>query len=69
MDDARIYNYALNAYQVAQLYVDAIPTASICPEYKAGDINRDCKVNLEDFAELARIWMECGRIPATECAK
>jgi hypothetical protein len=69
VDDARIYNYALNAYQVAQLYVDAIPGASICPEYKIGDINRDCKVNMEDFAEMARIWMECGRIPASECAK
>jgi hypothetical protein len=67
VDDARIYNYALNANQVAQLYVDAIPTAVICPEYHAEDLNRDCKVNMEDFAELARIWMECGRIPVSEC--
>lgn len=67
VDDARIYNYALNPYEVAQLYIDVVPTAVICPEYKAGDINRDCKVNMEDFAEMARIWMECGRIPASEC--
>jgi len=69
MDDIAIYDYALSPYEVAQLYVDVIPGASVCPEYKAGDINRDCKVDLSDFAELARIWMECGRIPASECAK
>jgi hypothetical protein len=67
VDDARIYNYALSPYEVAQLYVEVIPGASVCPDYKVGDINRDCKVNMEDFAELARIWMECGRIPVSEC--
>ncbi|HEV57404.1 MAG TPA: hypothetical protein ENN87_07885 [Phycisphaerales bacterium] len=67
VDDARIYNYALDAYEVAQLYINAVPDAVICPEYDVADLNRDCKVNLLDFAELARVWMECGRIPVSEC--
>lgn len=69
MDDLALYNYALNPYEIAQLYVDTVPGAAVCPEYPAGDINRDCKADLNDFAELARIWMECGRIPASECGK
>ncbi len=69
VDDARIYNYALSPVEIAQLYVNAKPGASVCPEYAAGDINKDCKVTMADFAELARVWMECGRIPESECAK
>jgi hypothetical protein len=69
VDDARIYNYALDPAQIAQLYVDVKPDARICPVAPTGDFNGDCKVNMLDFAELARIWMECGRIPVSECAK
>jgi len=67
VDEARIYNYALDAYEVAQLYIDVVPDAVICPEYDAADLNKDCKVNLADFAELAAVWMQCGRIPVSEC--
>jgi hypothetical protein len=69
VDEARIYNYALNPYQIAQLYVDVKPGISVCIEHPSGDINGDCKVNLMDFAELARIWMDCGRIPVSGCSK
>ncbi|NLH15399.1 MAG: hypothetical protein GX455_02360 [Phycisphaerae bacterium] len=69
VDDARIYNYALDPYQIAQLYVDAKPGESVCPEFAPGDINKDCKVTMADFAELARVWMECGRIPESECTQ
>ncbi|MBN1816546.1 MAG: hypothetical protein JW828_04250 [Sedimentisphaerales bacterium] len=68
VDDARIYNYALDAFEVAQLYIDVVPDAVICPEYDPADLNQDCKVNLLDFAELARVWAECGRAPLSECS-
>ncbi|MBN1124774.1 MAG: hypothetical protein JXA82_07195 [Sedimentisphaerales bacterium] len=67
VDDARIYNYALDAFEVAQLYIDVVPDAVICPEFDAADFNQDCKVNLLDFAELAKVWMNCGRVPVSEC--
>lgn len=38
-----------------------------CPEYPAGDINRDCQVDLEDLALLALSWMECNREPSHTC--
>jgi len=67
VDDARVYNYALDAREIAELYIEVVPDAVICPEYDAADLNRDCKVNLLDFAELARVWMSCGRVPVSEC--
>jgi len=32
-----------------------------------GDTDGDCRVNLEDFANLASEWMDCGRFPESAC--
>lgn len=62
LDDVRIYNYALSARDIAQLYYDgtAIP---VCVSRRAGDINGDCVIDLDDLAILASGWLNCGLFP------
>jgi len=44
--------------------VDAVSDVSACGDYKhpypVGDINKDCRVNIADFALLAANWLECS---------
>ena len=43
--------------------VDAVSDVAVCGDpthpYPAGDITRDCRVDLLDFAILAETWLEC----------
>jgi hypothetical protein len=65
LDEVRIYNYALTADEVADLYVaDSGPYCRWKPTY---DINDDCEVTLADFALIAAEWLECGIYPASAC--
>lgn len=36
-------------------------------EYSAGDINRDCQVNLGDFAVVGEDWMKCTTPDGQNC--
>ncbi|MCK4999533.1 MAG: hypothetical protein KAS23_08355 [Anaerohalosphaera sp.] len=73
LDDMRIYNYPLDSFEVAQLYIDFVPDADpICANRPEFDFTGpegvpDCKVNLYDFAEIAKEWLVCGVIPASDC--
>ena len=73
LDDMRIYNYPLDSFEVAQLFVDFVPDADpICanrPEFDftGPDGIPDCKVNLYDFAEIAADWLVCNIIPTSDC--
>ncbi len=67
MDDIQIKNYAMDAYEVAQSYVDVITDAVICVELPANDFNEDCKVDLADYALFALDWLECGKAPLSSC--
>lgn len=69
MDDLRVYNYTLTAAEAAQLYVDFVPGATICPTAPAYDFNGDCQVDLTDLAEFAVGWLECRLIPADACGQ
>lgn len=66
IDDVRIYNYALSPSEIGQLYFD-ITGIPVCVKQPVGDTDNDCNVDLADFANLARDWMACGLIPATQC--
>jgi hypothetical protein len=66
VDDARLYNYGLDKYQVAQLYVD-VKDEGVCTDPIAADFTGDCLVTIEDFALLASEWLFCGRTPALMC--
>ncbi len=64
VDDARVYNYPLNATEVALLYTDTVTDAMVCvggnPQY---DLNGNCRVDLPDLVLLASEWLECNLVP------
>lgn len=80
IDEVKAYNYALDHDEIAQTYADGVGK-NACKEYTASDRNRDCFVDLADFARLAADpidldalavmaaeWLDAGNIiePATE---
>ncbi len=67
IDDVRLYNYVIDEYERARLYVDANPGTVICVSPVAMDLNNDCRINLEDFALFAEQWMVCNRNPMASC--
>ena len=66
LDDVHIWNYSLDAMEVALKYNEFVE-ANVCIEIPELDFNGDCIVNLADFAEIAAEWMECNNVPVTEC--
>ena len=38
-----------------------------CPAYPVADFNKDCLVNLADFAVTASQWLECNLVPQKNC--
>lgn len=59
LDDARIYNYALDARAIAQLYLFGRPDAgNFVMESPTGDANGDGRVDLADLAELAAKYLD-----------
>jgi hypothetical protein len=56
LDEVEIYNYALDAAAIAQIYAD-LKGEGVCPTPQAYDLDGDCIVNLEDFKLLASEWL------------
>ncbi|MBI9016713.1 MAG: immunoglobulin domain-containing protein [Phycisphaerae bacterium] len=60
LDDVRIYSYALSLSEIAQLQIDMLG-GSICADINAesliADFNRDCVVDINDFATFAAGWL------------
>lgn len=63
MDDIRLYNYALTADNVADMYADI--AGNFCRTRPAYDWDGNCKVDIGDFAIFAAQWLTCGMYP--EC--
>ncbi|MBN1845998.1 MAG: immunoglobulin domain-containing protein [Sedimentisphaerales bacterium] len=65
LDDLRIYNYALSAEEVADLYLMAYPDARFCISAYASefDFNGDCVVDMLDFAQFSAAWLDSGLYP------
>ena len=63
IDDLKIFNYPLSEMEVAKYYFD-ITGKSVCIESSRPsamyDLNNDCAVNLLDYAEFAKAWMQSG---------
>ncbi|ARN56732.1 LamG-like jellyroll fold domain-containing protein [Sedimentisphaera salicampi] len=67
IDEIKILNYAMSYEDVLEDYHGVIGgwTCVYNAEYDlAGD---DCIVDVQDLAALAAKWLNCGRVPATEC--
>jgi hypothetical protein len=68
LDDIQIHNYALSATEIGDIYFagSGLPVC-ITPYASASDLNKDCLVNLADFAVFAATWLDCGYYPVSEC--
>ena len=62
LDDIRIYNYAISADTVADLYSAFV--GNFCRTSLGFDFSGNCKVDLPDFAIFAAEWLKCGLYPA-----
>ena len=62
-DEIEIYNYALDATAVAQIYADLTGTG-VCFD-QAYDLNGDCVVNMFDFGLLSSEWLNDQLIQPT----
>jgi len=71
IDELSIYSYSLSETEVADLYVQIRTDEFVCvasdANFQAMDLNNDCRVNLQDFAQIAAGWMNCQRYPAETC--
>ncbi len=69
VDDVRIYNYAMNDTDIADIYLLGHPGEVICinPYGSFFDSNDDCMIDLIDFAGLAEGWLSCGLYPTSAC--
>ena len=67
LDDLEIYNYPMDEYGVADIYI-GVTGKDVCIESlrpsAVVDINGDCSVDVKDFSEIAEKWMDCGLYPA-----
>jgi hypothetical protein len=58
------FDVIYNAADVRLTHFTAEPK---CPAYPVMDYNKDCLVNLTDFAEIAKEWLTCGLEPSSFC--
>lgn len=63
MDEVKVYNYALSPVEVAQAYT-GIMGGQMCIVPPRYDMTGDCRVNLDDLAEMVSAWLECGLVPS-----
>jgi hypothetical protein len=65
LDDVKIYNYVRNTAQIAQDYL-AVNGGWVCdnegPVEMTYDFDKNCQVDLADFAMLAADWLNSNRI-------
>lgn len=66
IDDLKIYNYAMTKQEIAEEYNTVTGVESICDleiyDLYDWDFNRNCRVDLPDFAEIAAKWLVDFRI-------
>lgn len=67
IDEVRIYEIGLSADKILAEFVADDGYNSCGQIYKKTDINRDCYVNLLDFAEIAAMWLECSDVTEPSC--
>jgi hypothetical protein len=71
IDDVKLYNYTLDTEEVAWLYVEG-SGEKVCLHHPATDVSGpdgepDCLVNIYDLVEMAKVWLQCHRIPSEHC--
>ena len=67
IDDVRVYNYALDADELATVYLEMSGIDYVCDSPPTMDFTNDCVVDLADLAVFAQDWLTCGRFPVSAC--
>ena len=70
IDDVKIYSYPLDAYTIANNYVEIMPEKAICVELAGLEVFdvtgpdgvSDCIIDMYDFAAFAAEWLNCNRV-------
>ncbi len=57
---AKELSLAEKEYVENYLFDKYIPLPTYCSTYLATDLNKDCYVDLQDFAEFAKVWLYCN---------
>ena len=69
IDDLVIYNYAMEATEIAQNFYDITGIPACILDYASGydftgpEGTADCKVDIYDFASFATVWLDSGLYP------
>ncbi len=67
LDEIQVFNYVKDAMAVADLYNEAVAQDFCLRTYGSADfdldVNDNCRIDMADFAEFAKSWMECGLYP------
>ena len=67
IDEVRIYEIALPAEKVLAEFVADGGYNSCGQVYDAADFNRDCRVDMLDFTEMAITWLTCKDVTEPSC--
>ena len=62
IDDLKLYNYPMDALEVATEYTN-VSGSWVCNTFPEFDFNNDCKVGLDDLAQIMNSWLDCGIVP------
>ena len=57
LDDVRVYDRALDADDILDIYEGTEPSRKICPDIPVGDLNGDCHVDYLDFMIISYQWL------------
>jgi hypothetical protein len=63
MDEVKIWNYPVDKYEIADMYLEFNPGQALCVEPVEYDLNGDCVMDLEDITVLANNWLGCNIVP------
>ena len=63
IDDMQVFNYALSAEDVVDLFYAETGTTKCIYGNPIGDLDNDCKVDLHDLSILAGSWLDSGHYP------
>jgi hypothetical protein len=67
IDEVRIYEIGLSASQVLGQFIADGGHDSCGLNYLSGDLNKDCYINLTDFALMAQEWLKCSDVTNSSC--
>ena len=63
LDDVRIWNWPIDKYAIADMYLEFRPGEALCVDALEYDFDDDCIMTLHDITVLAKNWLACNIVP------